>query len=113
MNIKAVNLGELIRLRVESLGISKSKFAESLNIARQNIEKTVFSKHSIDTDLLCAICNVLDCNFFDYFQDEDEKRNQNDYKPQVVKATISIEMGTDKQDKQFRFVFGDNKLEIK
>ncbi len=113
MNIKTVNLGELIRLRVESLGISKSKFAESLNIARQNIEKTVFSKHSIDTDMLCAISNVLDCNFFDYFKNADEECNKLDYKPQVVKATISIEMGTDKQDKQFRFVFGDNKLEIK
>lgn len=113
MNIKTVNIGELIRLRVESSGLSKSKFAESLNIARQNIEKTVFSKHSIDTDLLCAISNVLGCNFFDYFKDEDESCNKKDYKPQVVKATISIEMGTDKQDKQFRFIFGDNKLEIK
>lgn len=113
MNIKTVNIGELIRLRVESLGLSKSKFAESLNIARQNIEKTVFSKHSIDTDLLCAISNVLDCNFFDYFKDDQASCNKKDYKPQVVKATISIEMGTDKQDKQFRFVFGDNKLEIK
>lgn len=113
MNIRTVNIGELIRHRVEDLGLSKAKFAESLNIARQNIEKTVFAKHSIDTDLLCAICNVLDYNFFDYFINEDEESNQTDYKPQVVKATISIEMGADKQDKQFRFVFGENKLEIK
>lgn len=113
MNIKPINIGELIRLRVESLGLSKSKFAESLNIARQNIEKTVFSKHSIDTDLLCSICNVLDYNFFCYFQDEEKSCNQNDYTPQIVKATITIEMGTNKQDKQFRFVLGDNKIDIK
>lgn len=113
MEIKSVNIGELIRLRVEQLGLSKSEFAKRLNIARQNIEKTVFAKHSIDTDLLCAVSNVLDCNFFDYFKNSGEVSNQIDYKPQVVKATISIEMGADKQDKQFRFVFGDNKVEIK
>lgn len=44
-------------------GLSKAKFAELLGIARQNIEKTVFQKHSLDTDLLCNISEVLNCNF--------------------------------------------------
>ncbi|MBD5219504.1 MAG: helix-turn-helix transcriptional regulator [Bacteroidales bacterium] len=88
MNIKTVNIGELIRLRVESLGMSKSKFAEKLNIARQNIEKTVFSKHSIDTNLLCAICNVLDYNFFAYFKDKTMNQRYylrgGDFRPEEV-----------------------------
>lgn len=112
MNIKPVNIGEVILQKVQDAGISKAKFAESLGIARQNIDKTIFSKHSIDTDLLCSVCNVLECNLFDYYKDS-EGCNKVDYTPQVINATITVEMGADKQDKKFRFVFGDNKVEIK
>ena len=67
--------------------MSKAKFAELLGIARQNIEKTVFQKHSLDTDLLC-----------------NEKKE--------VKATLTIEMGAEKKEQVLRFVFGDNNIEI-
>ena len=68
MKINRLNIGEEVRRKVEESGLSKAKFAELLGIARQNIEKTVFQKHSLDTDLLCNISEVLNCNFFDYYK---------------------------------------------
>lgn len=78
MKIKRVHIGEVIYNLVEKSGMSKAKFAESLNIQRQNINKTVFEKHSLDTDLLCNISELLGCNLFDYFCDEDSC-NKNHY----------------------------------
>ena len=109
MITRRVNIGELISEKVEERGLSKAKFAESIGIARQNVDKTVFAKHGIDTDLLCVICEVLDYNFFECFT----PCNQNDYISQEIKATVIIEMGTEKQERAYKFVFGKNNVEIK
>ena len=112
MKINRLDIGQEVRRKVEESGISKAKFAELLGIARQNVEKTVFQKHSIDTDLLCKISEVLNCNFFDYYK-SDSVCNKIDYKEKnEVKATLTIEMGTEKKEQVFRFVFGDNNIEI-
>lgn len=113
MKITRVNIGDIIRCKVEAKGISKASFAQSLNIQRQNIEKTVFAKQSLDTELLCRISEALECNLFDYFK-SDSDSNQKDYTiQQELKATLTIEMGSEKKDKTFHFTFGDNNLEIK
>ncbi|MEG2151506.1 MAG: hypothetical protein RRY36_09840 [Bacteroidaceae bacterium] len=112
MKINKVNLGEVIRQKVDESGISKAKFAESLNIARQNIDKTIFSKHSLDTDLLCNVCEVLNCNLFDYYRSDIECNTKDYITKEEIKATLSIEMGKKKQDKVFRFIFGENDIRI-
>ena len=76
MNINRLNIGEEVRKKVDENGLSKAKFAELLGIARQNIEKTVFQKHSLDTDLLCNISEVLNCNFFDYYKSDSPSKNK-------------------------------------
>ena len=81
-------------------------FAKEIGMQRQNVKKMVFEKQSLDTNLLCIISEVLECNLFDYF-----KSNTNDDRREL-KATLTIEMGKEKKDKSFRFVFGDNNLEI-
>ena len=112
MKIRRNNIGDIIREKVDEAGMSKAKFAENLGIARQNIDKTVFLKHSIDTDLLCRISEVLNCNLFDYYIDEDGC-NKVDYSlRRELKAKLTIEMGEEKQDRLFRFVFGENNIEI-
>ena len=112
MKINRLYIGQEVRRKVEESGMSKAKFAELLGIARQNIEKTVFQKHSLDTDLLCNISEVLNCNFFDYYK-SDSVCNKTDYKEKKeLKATLSIEMGAEKKEQVFRFVFGDNNIEI-
>jgi len=111
MKIRRLNIGELILQKVEEKKINKKKFAESIGIQRQNINKSVFEKHSIDTDLLCAISEVLECNFFDYFATK-ESGNQKNYINQEVKATVSIEIGSEKKDSVIRFLLGENGIEI-
>lgn len=112
MKINRLNIGEEVRRKVEERGMSKAKFAELLGIARQNIEKTVFQKHSLDTDLLCNISEVLNCNFFDYYKSS-TSCNKIDYTNQKeIKATITIEMGAEKKEQILRFVFGENNIEI-
>lgn len=107
MKIERVNLGGIIRSLVNDKGLSDAQFAKMIGQHRQNVKKTVFEKASLDTNLLCTISEALECNLFDYF-----KGNIGSDKKEV-KATISIEMGSEKQDKQFNFVFGDNSISIK
>ena len=102
-----VNLGEIIRQLVTEKGLSDKKFAEKIGKQRQNIKAAVFEKKSLDTDLVCRINEVLDCNLFDYYY----PCNANHYAS--LKATVTIEMGEQQQDKSFTFLFGDNKVEIK
>lgn len=112
MKINRLNIGQEVRNKVEENGMSKAKFAELLGIARQNIEKTVFQKHSLDTDLLCNISEVLNCNFFDYYKSDCPCNNSDYIEQKEIKATLSIEMGTEKKKQVLRFVFGDNDIEI-
>lgn len=112
MKINRVNVGELVKEKVLERGISIASFAKSIGIQRQNIEKTVFSKNSLDTDLLSRISEELDHNFFLYYKDEEECNIKN-YNKQEVKATLTIEMGEEKKDQIFHFIFGENDLEIK
>lgn len=108
MKIQRQNLGEIIRQIVTDKGLSDAAFAKLIGMQRQNVKKTVFEKRSLDTELLCTISEVLECNLFDYF-----KSNTNDdTKKTELRATLSIEMGQEKQDKTIRFVFGENDIEI-
>lgn len=111
MKIKRFHIGNLILQKVEEKKINKKKFAESIGIQRQNINKSVFEKHSIDTDLLCTISEVLECNFFDYFSTK-ENCNQKNYINQEVKATVSIQVGSEKKNNVIRFLLGENGIEI-
>lgn len=112
MRIKRVNIGEEIKKKVIERQQSIASFAKAIGIQRQNIEKTVFSKNSLDTDLLMRISEELDYNFFSYYTNED-MCNIINYSKQEVKATLTIELGEEKKDQVFRFIFGDNNLEIK
>lgn len=107
MKMNNVNLGEIVRQLVTEKGLSDAKFAKMIGQQRQNVKARVFNKKSLDTDLVCIINEVLDCNLFDYFY----PCNANHYAS--LKATVTIEMGEQQQEKSFTFLFGDNKVEIK
>ncbi len=108
MKINRVHLGKIIQEKVKEKGLKDAEFGRLIGVQRQNIKKTVFEKESLDTNTLCVISEVLDCNLFDYF-----KCNLDYDIPKEVKATVTIEMGTEKQDRTFRFMFGNNKVELK
>lgn len=107
MKIKRINIGEIIRDKVLEKGISKAAFAKSIGIQRQNIEKTVFERISLDTELLCRISEQLECNLFSYYQNEDGC-NTTDYdinRTKRLKATVTIDIEDIKQEKVIEFVF--------
>ena len=106
MKINRINLGETIRKKVEEKGMSQAEFARQIGMQRQNVVKLVFEKASLDTNLLASICEVLDCNLFDYFSSDSDKTVSE------VKATITIEIGKEKKDRTVRFIFGENDIKI-
>lgn len=98
-------MGEVIKEKVEEKGFSQAEFARLIGVARQNIVKTVFDKQSLDTNMLCVISEVLECNLFDYFKSDTPDKKE-------VKATITIELGKEKKDRTVRFVFGENDIKL-
>jgi transcriptional regulator with XRE-family HTH domain len=107
MKINRVNIGEIILRKVEERKMSQAEFAKQIGLHRQNVKKTVFDKSSIDTGLLCTISEVLGCNLFNYY------RSNTDDDKKELKATLTIEIGAEKQDKTIRFMFGENNVELK
>lgn len=105
MKIENISIGEVIWKVVKEKNMSKSRFAQSLNMQRQNIDKLVFEKHSLDTELLRRISETLGINFFRYYKD-DECRNQIDYFPtKEVKAKLILEMGEEIKEGSLSFSF--------
>ena len=110
MKYERIDIGNAIRKRVDDLGLSKMQFAQMIGLQRQNIEKTVLSKCSLDTDLLITISEQLNYDFFRYYKIADEV-NINDYiKP--IRGKLSLEFGEKRQEQVFKFEFGENNIEI-
>ncbi|MEY4605034.1 MAG: hypothetical protein RIT43_2326 [Bacteroidota bacterium] len=59
-----MHIGQLIRKRLEEIGMKKSEFARRINKTSQNVYD-IFERKSIDTALLGTISEVLDFNFFE------------------------------------------------
>lgn len=109
MEIKDVNLGEVIMNLIEEKGVSKAKLAKHIGKDPQNMNRDVFNQKSLDTRIVRQISEFLDYNLFELYS----SNNQNDYRRGSVKATVKIEMGEQQQEKTFTFLFGENKVEIK
>ena len=52
-------IGEIIKQRVEVLGMSKAELARRLHMSPANVHK-IFKRSSVDTGLLREISNILD-----------------------------------------------------
>ena len=112
MECDEIHIGKVIEWRLHAFRMNKSEFSRRLGIARQNIEKAVLSRSSIDTYKLQKICEILDYNFFALYAERYDKGNKKDYNCQEIRANLTIEIGAQKQDKSFRFVFGENDIKI-
>ena len=109
MKINDVNLGEAVLRIHEQKGSAKTKLAAFLGINAQNVNRDVFGKKSLDTDLLRKLCEFYDYNFFQLFIGD----NQNRLLQDKLKATVTIELGEQKAEKTFTVHYGKNKLEIR
>ena len=103
MKVKKPDIIENIKERLKEKEISKSSFAKMIGIQRQNVNKLVFDRNSLDTDMLIRISEALDHNFFQYFKSEDD-RNKMDYDI-PVKTRLIIEIGDEIQEKEMSYMF--------
>ena len=117
MKYTHVIIGDIIKKMVAEKGLTSSAFAKLIGKQRQNMESTVFSKASIDTDLLKRISEVLDYDFFEYYRPIDEekdncnKKNYNDGDKEEIKATLTIELKKETKEQVLKLVFGENNFE--
>lgn len=61
-----IHIGEKIKEVFEATGLSVTEFARRIDTSRENVYG-IFTRKSIDTDLLLKITQVLDHNFFSYY----------------------------------------------
>jgi len=111
MEFQEVHIGSLIKREVEKRGVKFSSFAQSIGIQRQNVDRKVFSQKGIDTVLLEQISETLNYNFFNFYKTHEDCNHFELQKE--LKATLTIEMGEEKQDRSFNFLFGNNNIKIK
>jgi plasmid maintenance system antidote protein VapI len=64
---EAIHIGKLIEEVFTERGLSGAAFARAINKTRQNIYP-IFKSQSIDSELLCKISEVLNHDFFQYYQ---------------------------------------------
>ncbi len=64
--MQEINIGELIKTVLANKGITVTEFAKRINKSRENIY-SIFSRKSIDTDLLAKISEVLEYDFFRHY----------------------------------------------
>ena len=64
---EAVHIGKLIEEVFNTRDLSGAAFARAINKTRQNIYP-IFKSQSIDSELLCKISEVLNHDFFQYYQ---------------------------------------------
>lgn len=99
MKFERVNMGEIILQKMREKGLKKSQFARLLGKNRQDLDRAIFNKRSLDTEFLCEISEKLDCNFFDYI-----KCSEKDDSLKVV-AKLSLEIEGENKSREMRFEF--------
>lgn len=116
MKYKRINIGEIIERIVRDKNISNAEFARMIGMQRQNIKSTVYSKASLDTNLLATISETLDVDLFAYYRPLDSNgticNTSYDNSDSGIKAVLTIELQKEKKDQVLKLVFGDNNLEI-
>ena len=75
MKYQKIHIGSLIKTEVKHRGMTFSEFARRIGIQRQNVERKVFSRQGLDTELLIEISEILDFNFFKYYQNDTTSDN--------------------------------------
>jgi transcriptional regulator with XRE-family HTH domain len=73
--IPDVQIGPKVQEVFESRNMKLSDLADQLGTVRQNVYR-IFKKKDLDTGLLIKISEVLDHNFFHYYQTPDEGAGQ-------------------------------------
>lgn len=62
-----LSIGQIIKQRVEHLGMSKAELARRLNMSPANVHK-IFLRKSVDVKLLCQIGQILGYDFLNLYR---------------------------------------------
>lgn len=98
MHCMRVEIGGKIREVFDTKGITVAKFAEQLGTVRQNVHR-IFKKTDLDTALLRKISEVLDHNFFKYYDPPTAEKHENElerYRKEVEYLRRLVEQITEK-----------------
>ncbi len=108
---------EIIRSIRESKGYSQEKIADLLHLTQASYARFERGATKTDLELVRKIADLFGMSLVDLISypkklvDPDSLTNSKTLQKEV-KATLTIEMGKEKKDQVFRFLFGDNNLEI-
>jgi hypothetical protein len=67
MKKQRLHIGELIKKRVDELGMTDAGFGRKINVSRQNAQN-IYTRQSIDSEMLALISDVLELDFFSYYK---------------------------------------------
>lgn len=65
----AVNIGEKIKQRAKELRIGPTELGKLINTSKQNVYG-IYKRKSIDTEMLRKLSKALNCDFFQYYYNE-------------------------------------------
>ena len=88
MEYQKIHIGSLIKSEVKRRKMTFTEFAGCIGIQRQNVERKVFSKQGLDTELLIKISEVLNFDFFKYFQNKATYNNLQLYGTNQANANL-------------------------
>lgn len=76
MKINNIHIGQIIKKLVSEKYSSYASFARSIGKSRQCLHTQIFSKQSLQTELLVRISEELNVNLFEYYKDEENNVNE-------------------------------------
>lgn len=89
--MRNIHIGNIIHKRFKESGLSVTEFATRINRTRGTVYD-IFSRKSIDTDLLITISDVLQYDFFqEYYQQESHPQSS----AQICHIHLNVEGITD------------------
>lgn len=103
MKIEKIHIGQTIFDEVKNQKMTIVKFAQLIDLKKQNVKKTVFERQSLDTDLLVKISNVLNRNFFECWV-FDSNTNRLQSMPKIeANLTVYFDGRVKEQNVKFNF----------
>lgn len=83
------HIGEQIAKRLKEIGMTQAEFSRRIHTSRQNVSLIV-KRPAINTDMLERICEVLQCNFFENF-DQPSGEPIRERKEVFILAKVDVE----------------------
>ena len=95
MKITKIHIGQAIKKLVSEKYSSYASFARNIGKSRQCVQTQIFSKQSLQTELLTQISEELDVNLFEYYQNEEKDVNQ---KTNSTKISFTVHFDTTQKE---------------